>query len=58
MQGVCELRVTGGAAGVEMGGALATIGRNAAVAKVKGLKFRGFAAWLVWIETNGQGEQP
>jgi len=30
-------------------GALATIGRNAAVAKVKGLKFRGFAAWLVWL---------
>ncbi len=30
-------------------GALATIGRNAAVARVKGLKFRGFAAWLVWL---------
>ena len=30
-------------------GALATIGRNAAVAKVKGLKFRGFAALLVWL---------
>jgi len=30
-------------------GALATIGRNAAVAKVKGLKFKGFSAWLVWL---------
>jgi NADH dehydrogenase len=30
-------------------GALATIGRNAAVARVKGLKFRGFPAWLVWL---------
>jgi NADH dehydrogenase len=30
-------------------GALATIGRNAAVARVKGMKFRGFAAWLVWL---------
>jgi NADH:ubiquinone reductase (H+-translocating) len=30
-------------------GALATIGRNAAVAKVKGLKFSGFSAWLVWL---------
>lgn len=30
-------------------GALATIGRNAAVAKVKGLKFRGFSAWVVWL---------
>ena len=25
------------------------IGRNAAVAKVKGLKFKGFSAWLVWL---------
>jgi NADH dehydrogenase len=30
-------------------GALATIGRNAAVARVKGVKFRGFSAWLVWL---------
>ncbi len=30
-------------------GALATIGRNAAVAKVKGIKLKGFAAWLVWL---------
>lgn len=30
-------------------GALATIGRNAAVAKVGRLKFRGFSAWLVWL---------
>ncbi len=30
-------------------GGLATIGRNAAVAFVRGLKFRGFAAWAVWL---------
>ena len=30
-------------------GGLATIGRNAAVAYVHGLKFRGFAAWVVWL---------
>ena len=30
-------------------GLLATIGRNAAVAQVAGIKFRGFAAWLVWL---------
>jgi NADH dehydrogenase len=30
-------------------GALATIGRNAAVAYIRGLKFRGFAAWIVWL---------
>jgi NADH dehydrogenase len=33
-------------------GALATIGRNAAVAEVKGLKFRGFTAWLVWLAVH------
>jgi NADH dehydrogenase len=33
-------------------GALATIGRNAAVAEVKGLKFRGFSAWLVWLAVH------
>jgi NADH dehydrogenase len=30
-------------------GLLATIGRNAAVAQVGGLKFRGFLAWAVWV---------
>jgi NADH dehydrogenase len=30
-------------------GSLATIGRNAAVASVKGLNFSGFVAWLVWL---------
>jgi NADH dehydrogenase len=30
-------------------GSLATIGRNAAVAEVGGLRLRGFAAWLVWL---------
>jgi len=30
-------------------GALATIGRNQAVAKIGGLKFRGFLAWVVWL---------
>jgi NADH dehydrogenase len=30
-------------------GALATIGRNAAVAQVGGLKLQGFVAWLVWL---------
>lgn len=30
-------------------GGLATIGRNAAVAFVFGLKFRGFVAWAVWL---------
>ena len=30
-------------------GLLATIGRNAAVAQIAGLKFRGFLAWTVWL---------
>lgn len=30
-------------------GSLATIGRNAAVAHVRGLKFTGFPAWVVWL---------
>ncbi len=30
-------------------GNLATIGRNAAVADVKGLRFAGLAAWLTWL---------
>ena len=30
-------------------GSLATIGRNAAVADIGGFKFRGFAAWVVWL---------
>jgi len=33
-------------------GSLATIGRNAAVARVKGLKFSGFAAWVVWLAVH------
>jgi NADH dehydrogenase len=30
-------------------GQLATIGRNAAVAHIRGLAFRGFPAWVVWL---------
>ena len=30
-------------------GSLATIGRNAAVAHVRGLSFKGFPAWVVWL---------
>lgn len=30
-------------------GLLATIGRNAAVARIWGLSFRGFIAWLIWV---------
>lgn len=30
-------------------GLLATIGRNQAVAQIKGLKLTGFPAWLVWL---------
>jgi NADH dehydrogenase len=30
-------------------GSLATIGRNAAVARVNGFKFHGFLAWVVWL---------
>jgi NADH dehydrogenase len=30
-------------------GLLATIGRNAAVAQIWGVKFRGFLAWAVWV---------
>jgi NADH dehydrogenase len=30
-------------------GSLATIGRNAAVAYVKGVQFTGFVAWVVWL---------
>jgi NADH dehydrogenase len=30
-------------------GSLATIGRNAAVAHIRGLSFQGFAAWVVWL---------
>lgn len=30
-------------------GNLATIGRNAAVAEIRGLRFKGFVAWLVWL---------
>jgi NADH:ubiquinone reductase (H+-translocating) len=30
-------------------GLLATIGRNAAVARIAGLSFSGFIAWLIWV---------
>ena len=30
-------------------GLLATIGRNAAVARIWGLSFSGFSAWLIWV---------
>lgn len=30
-------------------GSLATIGRNAAVASVKGFNFHGFIAWIIWL---------
>ncbi|HEY7684649.1 MAG TPA: NAD(P)/FAD-dependent oxidoreductase [Gemmatimonadales bacterium] len=30
-------------------GQLATIGRNAAVAYIRGIAFRGFPAWVVWL---------
>ena len=30
-------------------GNMATIGRNAAVADLRGLKFGGFIAWLLWV---------
>jgi NADH dehydrogenase len=30
-------------------GLLATIGRNAAVARIWGLSFSGFIAWLIWV---------
>src|SRR5437763_1979171 len=30
-------------------GSLATIGRNAAVAYIGGVAFKGFAAWVVWL---------
>jgi NADH dehydrogenase len=30
-------------------GSLATIGRNAAVAYIGGIAFKGFAAWVVWL---------
>ncbi len=30
-------------------GLLATIGRNAAVARIAGLSFSGFPAWLIWV---------
>ncbi len=33
-------------------GSLATIGRNAAVARVHGLKFTGFTAWVVWLAVH------
>jgi NADH dehydrogenase len=33
-------------------GSLATIGRNAAVARVKGVHFKGFLAWLVWLSVH------
>ena len=33
-------------------GSLATIGRNAAVARVGRFKFKGFLAWLVWLAVH------
>ena len=33
-------------------GALATIGRNSAVANVKGIKLSGFPAWFVWLSVH------
>jgi NADH:quinone reductase (non-electrogenic) len=30
-------------------GTLATIGRNAAVARIHGISFKGFPAWVVWL---------
>lgn len=33
-------------------GTLATIGRNQAVARVAGLDFKGFLAWLVWVAVH------
>ena len=30
-------------------GSMATIGRNQAVAEIKGIKFAGFPAWLAWV---------
>jgi NADH dehydrogenase len=33
-------------------GSLATIGRNAAVARIRNFKFRGFIAWLVWLAVH------
>ena len=33
-------------------GSLATIGRNAAVARIKNFKFSGFIAWLVWLAVH------
>jgi len=30
-------------------GTLATIGRNAAVAHIRGIAFTGFVAWVVWL---------
>jgi NADH dehydrogenase len=33
-------------------GSLATIGRNAAVARVRNFKFHGFLAWLVWLAVH------
>jgi NADH dehydrogenase len=30
-------------------GLLATIGRNAAVARIAGLSFSGFPAWVIWV---------
>ena len=30
-------------------GLLATIGRNAAVARIAGLSFSGFIAWVIWV---------
>ncbi len=33
-------------------GSLATIGRNSAVARIRGFQFSGFIAWLVWLAVH------
>jgi NADH dehydrogenase len=33
-------------------GTMATIGRNAAVAQIKGLRLRGFFGWVTWLTVH------
>lgn len=53
MTAVNILRLIGGAAPLEFHykdpGLLATVGRNAAVARIWGISFSGFAAWVIWV---------
>lgn len=30
-------------------GSMVTIGRNSAITKIKGMEFRGFSAWILWL---------